>query len=144
MAAGDEVDLDGYRVRALPAHHDALGPCLLYAVRAGDAHVLYATDTGPWVDAAAGLLAGLRFDVVLMEETFGDADKSAHHLRLDTFADEVDALRRLGCVDAATRVLAVHLSHHNPPEADLAARLAALGAGLVPDGTVLQIPCAGV
>ena len=138
LAAGDEVVLDGYRVRALPAEHHAFGPCLLSAVEGTDGSLLYATDTGPWVDAAAAHLAGLRFDVVLMEETFGErTDLGSGHLHLPGFAAELDALRALRCVDEATTVAAVHLSHHNPPYAELRAHLAELGAHLVPDGARL-------
>lgn len=48
-------------------------------------------------------------------------------------------LGALGCVDDATRVVAVHLSHHNPPGPELAARLARSGATAPPEGTRLRI-----
>lgn len=138
LTAGDDVVLDGYRVRALPAAHHAFVPCLLYAVSDASGSLLYATDTAAWVDAAAPLLEGLRFDVVLMEETFGErTDLGSGHLHLPGFAAELDALRALGCVDARTQVAAVHLSHHNPPYAELRTRLGAVGAQLVPDGARL-------
>ena len=141
LTAGDDVVLDGYRVTALPARHEALGECLLYALEDADgASVLYATDTGPgWLEGASGLLEGRRFDAVFCEETFGDADLSPQHLTLPTFAAEIGRLRALGCVDDATRVVAVHLSHHNPPGPELAARLARSGATAPPEGTRLRI-----
>lgn len=134
LSAGDTMSLAGFEVTALPAHHEALGPALLYAVD----ELLYATDTGTWVDAARSLLSGRRFAAVVMEETFGvRGDLGDHHLNLDTFARELDALRALGCVDDATQVVATHLSHHNPPADELRRRLRALGADLVPDGVRL-------
>lgn len=134
LTAGDERTVGAYRVRALSAVHDAFGPCLLYAVR-GDAALLYATDTGPWVDAAADHLRGDRFDLVLMEETFGTADLSPHHLHLASFGAEVAALRALGCLEDATQIAAIHLSHTNPAEPELRDRLAAFGAIPGEDGS---------
>ena len=137
LTAGDAVAYGDHRITALPASHEAFGEALLYAVEGGGS-LLYATDTGPWVARAAPLLRGRRFDVVVMEETFGDhAELGDEHLTLSTFAAELDRLRRLGCADAATRVLATHLSHHNPPTAELRRRLRALGADMAPDGTTL-------
>ncbi len=141
VSAGYESRLGGYRVVALPANHEAFGPAVLYAIEGPDgSSVLYATDTGRWVDAAAGLLAGWRFDVVLMEQTFGDrTDLGDQHLGFVSFAEEVSRLRDLGCVDDATRVVAVHLSHHNPPESETRARLAEIGAELLPEGTRMVV-----
>lgn len=141
VSAGSELRLDGYRVVALPANHHAFGPVVLYAIEGPDgSRILYATDTGRWVDAAADLLSGWRFDVVLMEETFGDrTDLGEEHLGFDSFAEEVARLRELGCVDDATRVVAVHLSHHNPPEAEVRARLGEIGVELLPEGTRIVV-----
>ncbi len=141
VSAGDELRLGDYRVMTLPANHEAFGPAVLYAIEGPDgSSVLYATDTGRWVDAAADLLAGWRFDVVLMEQTFGDrTELGDQHLALESFADELGLLRGLRCVDADTRVVAVHLSHHNPPEEELAFRLGAVGAELLPEGTRIVV-----
>ncbi len=138
---GDVWTCGAHTVTAFAATHDAFGPALLYGIRGVDGAVLYATDTGPWVEAAAAHLAGWRFDLVVMEQTFGDTEGlGAGHLTLASFGAELDRLRALGCVDAATHVVATHLSHHNPPLADLRARLRALGAEVVPDGTPLWTP----
>lgn len=141
MTAGDERVVGGYRVVALPANHQAFGECLLYAIEGPDGkRVLYATDTGEWVDAASGALRGWRFDAVLMEETFGDrTELGTEHLHLGTFASEIAKLRELGCVDDATRVIAVHLSHHNPPEGELASRLERIGVELLPEGARIRV-----
>jgi hypothetical protein len=80
------------------------------------------------------------FDVVLMEQTFGDRlDHGTHHLDLASFPEQLDRLRAVGAVTAGTDVVAVHLSHHNPPAAVLAGRLAAHGARVLPDGAELQV-----
>lgn len=140
VTAGDAFEVDGFRVRVIPATHHALGEAVLYAIEAGGRSLLYATDTGPWRPDALELLAGWRFDLVLLEQTFGDAELAGDgHHTLTTFADAVDDLRRLDAVGAATRVVATHLSHSNPLLAELTTRLADIGAEVHPDLTLLTV-----
>jgi len=143
LAAGDEVDVAGYRVRALDAAHDAPGASLLYDVTApSGGRLLYATDTGPLdaeqVAAARGGHDDPAYSVVLLEETFGElTTHGTDHLDLTTFPRVLAGLRAAGAVDAATDVVAVHLSHHNPPTARLRSRLAGCGARVLPDGATV-------
>lgn len=144
LTAGDTVDLAGYRVTALPAHHEAFGEALCYLVEGADAVLLYATDTGLLPEPAWELLRGRRADLVLLEETFGArSDKGERHLHLATFAATTERLRAAGVVDAASRVVAVHLAHDNPPAAELAAALARCGAEALPDGSVIDVRSPG-
>lgn len=129
VGAGDEVVAGAHRVRVLAAAHAGAGgdPGLLFEVigRGGD-RLLWATDTGALPPRTLAALAGRRLDLLLLEETFGDRPATDDHLDLTGFAREVRRLRDVGAVHGATDVVAVHLSHHNPP--DLADRLAPLGA----------------
>ncbi|EFQ83140.1 hypothetical protein HMPREF0063_12349 [Aeromicrobium marinum DSM 15272] len=143
VVAGDELDLGGHAVRVLPAAHRVFldGDAVLYDVTSPSGHrLLWGCDTGPlppdWFDR----VAGARFDVVLLEETFGDAHHlGAGHLHLGSFAETVAALRECGAVHDATEVVAVHLSHHNPPESELVRRLAGCGARPGRDGDVITL-----
>ena len=136
VAPGQRVAVGGYDVRVLEAAHG--DDAVLYDVAVGSARLLYATDTGPLPDATVGAVRGAAFDVVLLEETFGDkADHGTDHLHLATFAEQLRRLREVGAVTEGTDVVAVHLSHHNPPTAELARRLADWGARVVDDGTSL-------
>jgi adenosylcobinamide kinase/adenosylcobinamide-phosphate guanylyltransferase len=112
---------------------------LLYDVTAPDgARLLHATDTGPLPTATVEAVRGAGFDVVLLEETFGRrTDHGTGHLGLATFPVELARLREVGAVVAGTDVVAVHLSHHNPPGPELDALLRAWGARTVPDLTVV-------
>ncbi len=120
------------RVRALPAAHSTSGgrehdgTALLFEVTATDATLLYATDTAALPhDHLAG-----PYDVVLLELTFGDTtDHGSAHLDLPSFGHEVARLRGDGRLAEDARVVAVHLSHHNP--IDLPQRLAGIGAEVV-------------
>jgi phosphoribosyl 1,2-cyclic phosphodiesterase len=136
---GDSLHVHGYDLRALPADHEV--PTVLYDLTAPDgARLLYATDTGPLPEPAVQALAGAAFDVVLLEETFGDVrDHGTGHLDLDTFPAQLDRLRAVGALTPSTDVVAVHLGHHNPPVDVLAARLAGHGARVLPDGADWQV-----
>ena len=148
LSAGDGIAVDGVdgvlRIRALPAAHSTTGghehdgTALLFEVTGTDATLLYATDTAalPHEDLTGP------YDLVLLELTFGDTpDHLSAHLDLASFGHEVARLRADGRLATGARVIAVHLSHHNP--ADLAQRLAAIGADVVPDGTALQVGGSG-
>lgn len=144
---GDELDADGYRVRVLEARHQVWQPrdALLYDITAADGQrLLYATDTGRLPPSSRDAVAGAAFDVVLIEATFGDRAGPGHptspphddHLDLAGLSDELRLLRANGAVVRRTDVVAVHLSHHSPP--DLESRLRRLGARVVDDGTELR------
>lgn len=143
---GDALECSGYRIRAHAARHGGpeVGPAVLFDVTGPDgSRLLYAVDTAP---LAASELPGDSthpYDIVLLEETFGDAVPGGgrvvgDHHGLDAFAETVAALRRTGAVTGATQVVAVHLGHGNPPGPELHRRLAYAGAVAVPDGTVLH------
>jgi adenosylcobinamide kinase/adenosylcobinamide-phosphate guanylyltransferase len=139
LAAGDQLEVGSLHVRALSAAHSVLGgrdhdgTALLYEVT-GDARLLYATDTAA---LPHNELVG-PFDLVLLELTFGDrTDHGTAHLDLPTFGHEVAQLRSDGRLAERARVLAVHLSHHNP--VDLPERLATVGAEVVPDGSRITV-----
>jgi len=144
VSPGDVLDIDGYVVRVLAAAHDVgqdsvTRDAVLYDVAAPDgSRLLYATDTGPLQDATAEALRGAALDVLLLEETFGlRTDHGTGHLDLVTFPVELARLREVGAVTGRTDVVAVHLGHHNPPQAELAAVLAGWGARIVDDLAVL-------
>lgn len=142
VTAGDRISVGEYRVRVLAANHRVIEPgdTVLYDLTAPDgARLLWACDTGPWGAAQIEAVAGADYDVVLMEQTFGDrTDLGTEHLNLATFARLLEQLRDVAAVSDRTQVRAVHLSHHNPPEAELAARLAEVGAAAGRDGEVLR------
>lgn len=139
VTPGDQVRLGGYDVRVLAALHGAEGTTVMYDVAAGGGRLLYATDTGPLPEETLEAVRGAAFDLVLMEETFGDkADHDTDHLDLPAFAAQVRRLRSVGAVTPETDLVAVHLSHHNPPTPELIRRLSAWGARVVDDGTRLS------
>jgi len=150
---GDALDLatpEGtWHVRVHAAAHDAApfggshdelaaDAVVLQVSDPADQRLLYLTDTGPLPDTTLMALRDAAADIVLIEETFGDhLDHRTGHLDLATLPTTLDALRSVGALASTADVIAVHLSHHNPPADLLRARLADLGVRLVDDGTVI-------
>ncbi|GAC52295.1 bifunctional adenosylcobinamide kinase/adenosylcobinamide-phosphate guanylyltransferase [Gordonia amicalis] len=143
VVAGDQVRVGEYDVRVLPARHKVFrdGDAVLYDVTGPDGtRLLWASDTGVWPGEWFGAVAGVAFDAVFLEETFGDReDLSDGHLGLTGFATMVEAMRKVGAVVDSTDVVAVHLGHHNPPVGTLRERLRGLGARAGRDGEVLDM-----
>ena len=136
---GDRLTLGNYTVTVIRAEHDVAS--VLYDVADLDgARMLYATDTGALSTETVQTLRHSAYDLVLLEETFGDvADHGTGHLDLATFPRLLADLRAVGAVLPATDVVAVHLGHGNPPTPELSRRLAAWGARVVSDGTTLTV-----
>lgn len=139
VTAGDEFSAGECQIKVLHAAHEAFGEAVLYAVAGAGRRVLYACDTGPWAKGFLQLAAGQRFDLVLLEQTFGDrADLAGdRHLGFDSFAKSLAELRSVGLIDSTTRVVGLHLSHHNGP--DVGERLAQFGAEVGFDGAVIEL-----
>jgi adenosylcobinamide kinase/adenosylcobinamide-phosphate guanylyltransferase len=141
LAAGDTLEHAGWQVRALPAAHNLAGTnsydgtALLYELADQQARILWATDTAalPHPDLAGP------YNLVALDLTHGErTDHGSAHLDLPSFAVEVAILRANGQLAADATVVAVHLSHHNPPE--LPERLAPLGAVAGTDMAVYHVP----
>lgn len=150
VAAGEVVELPTafgtYRATVIAARHEGRTPdavaaeAVLYDIACPmGGRILYATDTGPIDDLAP--FRDAAYDVILIEETFGDlVDHGTGHLDLATLPGMLERLAEVGARTDATQVVAVHLGHHNPPEALLRDRLATMGVRLVDDGTIVGAP----
>jgi adenosylcobinamide kinase/adenosylcobinamide-phosphate guanylyltransferase len=135
VAAGEHHTLGPYDVRVLAAGREG---GVLYDVTGPGGRMLHATGTGPLPDSTVAALTNAALDVLLLEETFGDlTTHGTDHLDLATFPEQLRRLREAGAVTPDTDVVAVHLSHRNPPEPELSRRLVDWGARAVDDGTAL-------
>ena len=162
VVIGADVTLpSGHSARALPAEHGLgangwptsgqhsgesahsdMPEAVLWEVTSADGQrLLHATDTGPLPASTRALMRPL--DVLLVEETFGDTlDHGTAHLDLDTLPHLLADLRADGIVHDLTEVVAIHLSHHNPPEPELTRRLTAWGTRPGRDGEVINVSVA--
>jgi adenosylcobinamide kinase/adenosylcobinamide-phosphate guanylyltransferase len=140
--AGDELALDDYTVRVLAAAHAGVvgDPAVLYDISRSGTRMLWATDTGPLPAETHSAIEGVGFDAVFLEETFGaKTDHGTDHHDLPAFARTLTQLRESGAVQGHTDVVAVHLSHFNPPGEELTQALGRHGARAGRDGEVVRL-----
>lgn len=117
VTPGDVLAVGGYTVRVHGGARDDV-EWLAYDVQdAAGRRLLYTAGAGPLPEATLQAVTGAAFDLVLMDATV---------------EGEVALLRERGAVVGASRLAAVHLSHHSPP--DLIRRLARWDAQVVADG----------
>lgn len=143
---GDELILPApggdFAVRVVAAEHSdgIVDDAVLYDVTRSGTRFLWATDTGPLPEETHAAVAGAGFDAVFLEETFGSrTEHRADHHDLRSFARTLAQLRESGAVQAHTDVIAVHLSHFNPPGPELARVLRRYGARAGRDGEVVSL-----
>lgn len=146
---GAGLELEQHFLRVLPSTHGAARPgqpvdpmateAVLFEVLSGDAALFYGADTGPPDEVLLAAVAEAQYDVVLLELTFGAHGPSTPgHLDHASFPATLARLRDVGAIGPTTDVIAIHLSHHNPPARQLAQVLATWGARTVPDGSHLE------
>jgi phosphoribosyl 1,2-cyclic phosphate phosphodiesterase len=126
-----------YRVTALPANHDPSVEPLLYAIEAAGRRLFYGVDTAALPEDAwrAFHRLGLRFDVVILDHTYGPDSTATDHLNARQFAEHAARLREEGLLADGARILAHHIAHEtNPPHPELAAFAAQHGYEVAHDG----------
>jgi phosphoribosyl 1,2-cyclic phosphate phosphodiesterase len=130
-------DAGRYRVTPFQANHDPVVEPLLYAIAADGRCIFYGTDTTalPEETWRGFHQHRLRFDLVILDHTFGEAARSDGHLNARLFAEQVARLREEGLLNAGARIFAQHISHaDNPPHPDLVVIAARRGYDVAYDG----------
>jgi phosphoribosyl 1,2-cyclic phosphate phosphodiesterase len=126
-----------YHVTAFPANHDpAVGP-LLYVIEAGGRTIFYGVDTAtlPEETWRAFRGHGLRFDVVVLDHTYGAHDSGSDHLNAQQFREHVARMREEALLAGDARVFAQHMAHNStPPHPELAEFAAQHGYEVAYDG----------
>ena len=126
-----------YRVTALPANHDPLVDPLLFAVEADGRSIFYGTDTAtlPEETWRAFHRHRLRFDVVILDHTYGPDEPGSDHLNAWQFIDHVARMREEGLLADNARAFATHIAHEgNPAHPELADFAARHGYEIAYDG----------
>lgn len=142
IAPGGTFHAGPYRVTAVPAAHDPKIVALLYAIERDGRSLFYATDTGPLPEAAWEALAdwGGRFDVVVLDHTFGLKKRSTGHNNADQFVETIERLRAGGLVAEGCRIFAHHIGHHsNPDHESLSLFAAGRGYAVAHDGLTVRV-----
>jgi phosphoribosyl 1,2-cyclic phosphate phosphodiesterase len=130
-----------YRVTAFPANHDPLVEPLLYAVEAGGRCIFYGADTAilPEETWRAFHRFGLRFNVVVLDHTYGPDEPGSDHLSARQVIEHLARLREEGLLASGARALATHIAHEgNPVHPELVKLAARHGYEVAHDGLVVR------
>lgn len=135
-----------YRVTAFPANHDPVVEPVLYAVQTGECSLFYGTDTATLPEEVwQGFHRyRLRFDIVILDHTYGPDEQGSDHLSAGEFIEQVARMREEELLADGARVLATHIAHDgNPVHPELASFAARHGYEVAHDGLIVSCPRQG-
>ena len=105
--------------------------------------VFYGLDSSYLLPATREILAGKRFDIAVLDATFGPREidpLTSGHLNWKMLDETIAELREIGCIDERTVVVADHLSANNvEPYDQVAGSLVEKGIVLAYDGLTLDL-----
>jgi phosphoribosyl 1,2-cyclic phosphate phosphodiesterase len=121
VTAGTDFAAGRIAVTPLAANHDVgREEAMHYVLRAEDRTVLYGLDGDTFLTATREAVRALRFDLVILESTYGCGD-GRNHRNFARLIEESDWLRREGLMAPSGRIVATHFSpHHCPPHEETA------------------------
>lgn len=133
-----------YQVTALPANHDPVVEPLLYAIAAGGESIFYGTDTATLPEETWQTFHRhkLRFDIVILDHTYGPEEPGSDHLSARQVIEHVVRMREERLLADRARIFATHIAHEgNPAHPELADFAARHGYEVAYDGlTVGRMP----
>ncbi|MBI4976656.1 MAG: hypothetical protein HZC28_04195 [Spirochaetes bacterium] len=132
---GKSYQEGGLTIRAIRAQHGAPGFCHNYIVERGGKTLLYASDTGGYDDDMMKILFEYRYDLVIMEGTYGLGYNGPGHMCLEKNRAFRKLLADHGCFADNARMVITHMSPHwTPPHDEYAAMLSDEGIDVAYDG----------
>ncbi len=109
--SGDIFYAGDYKIKAIETNHDLKCGALLYVISQNDKNIFYATDTPELTVNALKQLEGIVLDVIIMDHTFGNVNYSYSHLNEKLFGEQLEKLRKIGCINENTLIYGTHISH---------------------------------
>ncbi len=132
----------GCRVTALPADHCYSEKALFYLIERDGKALLYAHDTGYFLDSVWEYLAArkdLRLGLVSLDCTHGFEDQASNHMSFSSNVQVRDRLVELGLADSETIFVCNHFSHNGGGGySQLAARAEEQGMLVSYDGMTVE------
>jgi len=131
-----------YRIIAFPANHAPTEGALLYAIESEKRCLFYGTDTATLLDQTwqAFHQFHLRFNIVILDHTYGLHQSGSDHLNVHQFIEHITRMQNEGLFSQNGRAFATHIAHEgNPSHPELAAFAKQQGYEVAYDGLILDI-----
>ncbi|NMB25686.1 MAG: MBL fold metallo-hydrolase [Firmicutes bacterium] len=126
------------------ANHDLAQQSLNYVIFIRDKTILYATDTAWFLPETLDILAQFRYDIVVMDGTFGFNNSydvtGPGHSNFHVNKQALELFQEQGLLNAGAQFLVTHTGpHHAPPHDITAPLLAKQGLTLAYDGMEIKL-----
>lgn len=134
--------LGRYRVIAFPANHAPEMGAMLYSVESNGHSIFYGTDTATLFEETwqAFHQFQLKFDLVILDHTYGPNQPGSDHLSARQVFEHVMRMRHEGILKTDGRAFATHIAHEgNPVHPELVEYATQNGYEIAYDGLVLEI-----
>lgn len=131
-----------YRVTALPANHAPTMGAMLYAVEADGRSLFYGVDTAALPEPVWRAFHDrqMRFDVVILDHTYGPNQEGSDHLSARQVIEHVARMRAEGLLAPHGRAFATHIAHEgNPAHPELVEFAGQHGYEVAYDGLVVEV-----
>lgn len=136
----EPFEIGAYRVIALSANHSPKNGAYLYVIEKDECSIFYGTDTAVFFDETwqAFREHELKFDVVVLDHTYGPEELGSDHLSAHQVAEHAQKMREKGILKENGRVYATHIAHEgNPNHAELSEFAGRHGYKIAYDGLVV-------
>ncbi len=106
-----------YRISAFSTNHDRSANSLLYTITEDDYTVFYGTDTDiiPEETWKGFYEKKLRFDIVILDHTYGPNIDGRGHLNANQFIENILRMGNQNLLKKNARIFATHISHEGNP-----------------------------
>ncbi len=142
IKAFEKFYIDDYRIIPLKARHDVTTEPVLYIIERNDKTLLYANDTGYFLDETWEYLAtyGRKFDMISLDCTGMLLPDHRHsHMGLSVNVEVVERLKQMGLCDEKSVIYVNHFSHNGEAtHEELVVEAAKHGFGVSYDGCVVE------
>ncbi len=122
----EKFTIGGYKIVGIPANHDNKFQSMLYSITSSGKSIFYGTDTDSLSKDTWRHLSKLniKFDVVVLDHTYGFGVDGGGHLNGDKFVEHKNKFVKNELIKDNARFYATHISHEGNGVHDEMSRLA--------------------
>jgi len=136
----ENLSIGDMEIETLRANHGQGEDAMNYIIRRGGKTILYGLDTGWFLPETYKAIKGHKFDLVVLEATFGDGRASDGHFNFDLLKKAHRSFIEDGLLNEGSTFCATHFCPHFSPVHDIVApRLAVEGIVASYDGMEIEL-----